>query len=83
MPSTRIYHDLQIAGDDACEMLAAVTASCGVLLEGFDFNAYFPDETEALARYWMAKFGFDGKYRPLTVGHFSTVIRAGKWTEPV
>ena len=55
----------------------------GVSLEGFDLNAYFPDETQALARNWLAKFGHDGKYRPLTAGHLSVVIRVGKWIEPV
>lgn len=38
-----LYQDLQIAGDDARELLNGIAEVYGVSFQGFQFAEYFPD----------------------------------------
>lgn len=80
-----IFHDLQIHGDAAIELLDGLTRRWNVSFEGFDFPAYFPKETEYGAlSFCAAKLGFrDKKRRQLSVAHLLEVIHRGAWFEPV
>lgn len=78
--ATRIYHDLLISGDDADEMLQRIHAACGTTFEGFDFNAYFPNETESLFARIALLFGWSDK-KSITVGHLLKVVESGRWFE--
>jgi hypothetical protein len=77
-----IWHDLYIGGDDAYELLDEVAKRFGTSFVGFDFPAYFPNETEALSAFWRARFGFPRKFKRLTIDHLIAVIRRGEWFEP-
>jgi hypothetical protein len=81
--SASIYHDLHIAGDDAGELLTEISKRYNVKFDGFDFEPYFPNETESLWYYWASKFGFrDRNHIPITVEHLLSVIDRGKWFDP-
>lgn len=80
--STELYHDLHIHGDDAGEMLDEVYDKFKPSFEGFKFNAFFPNETEALPRFakWL---GFrDRTVGSFTVAHLIAIVRQGRWTDP-
>lgn len=81
--ATRLYHDLNLSGDDANEFLNAVHGEFGTLFHGLRFGSYFPSEGEAPFR-WLERM-LKGKtmgYREFTVGHLIAVISAGAWSEP-
>ena len=80
-PSTRIYEDLLIAGDDAAELLERIQKKFGTSYEGFRFEDFFPNESDALLCRIALLFGF-GSRKTLTVQHLSDVVQAGKWMEP-
>jgi len=81
--STAIYHDLQIAGDDAFDLIARIRDRYGVSFSAMDFQRYFPPEGEALFCYLASKFGYRDKRRPrLTVEHLLSVIERGSWFDP-
>jgi len=81
--SVRLYQDLQIAGDDASELLEGISRTYGTSFQGFSFSSYFPDETEACWFYLKSFFGFrDRTRKPLTLGHLIAVVEEGVWFEP-
>lgn len=81
--SARIYHDMQLGGDDAFELLEGISKTYGVSFEGFRFDDYFPNETEHLWLMWKARFGFpDHKRKPLTFDHLVDVVIRGSWFDP-
>jgi hypothetical protein len=81
--STSLYHDLQIAGDDASELLAQISRKFSVSFDGMHFAAYFPDEAEAMWRNWASKLGLrDRNRRRLTIEHLLAVIERGRWFDP-
>lgn len=79
---TELYHDLSIAGDDASELLDTVCTKYGTSFEAFEFDAHFPNETEA-ALYWMKKcLGLrDKRRKSFSFGHLVAVVGVGKWFE--
>jgi hypothetical protein len=82
--SARIYHDLQLGGDDAFELLEGISKAHGVSFEGFRFDDCFPNETEHLWLMWKARFGFpDHKRKALTFDHLVDVVRRGTWFDPL
>lgn len=82
--STRIYHDLQLGGHDAFELLEGISKDHGVSFEGFRFDDYFPNEADHMWLAWMARFGFpDRKRKPLTFDHLVDVVRRRSWFDPV
>jgi hypothetical protein len=81
--SAEIYHDLQIAGDDAAELLNEIVKAYGVSFQGFRFEDYFPDETEALWLFIKCRLGFPDKKRmSFTFGHLIAVVQHRAWFDP-
>lgn len=81
--STSIYRDLSIGGDDAAELIEGVHAKFGTRFDGFKYEAFFPNETEAFGEHLARLFGFKNKKRKqLLVGHLVDVIQTGSWFEP-
>ena len=80
-PADRIHEDLSIAGDDAAELLGKLHDEFGTTFEGFAFDAYFPNETEAMfyGRF-LNRLGWFRK-KSIMVRHLTAVVRAGKWFE--
>jgi len=82
IPASELYHDLHIHGDDAGEMLEEIQQRYGTSFAGFNFTAYFPNETEALPRI-VKRLGFrDKAVGSFTVAHLIAVVRAGQWFAP-
>jgi len=83
-PSTAIYHDLRIAGDDAWELFEMIAARFDTKFDGFDWPIYFPNETQIGPVWWLAeKLGHhETKWRRLTIGHLQAVIERGAWFSP-
>ena len=77
-----LYFDLQIAGDDARELLERIANDYGVRFGDFKFSDYFPNETEALWCYWKSLIGFrDHERRSFTLDHLIAVVERGEWFE--
>src|SRR5262245_56315081 len=76
---TRLYHDLWIAGDDAAELLNKVRNRFGTRFDGFQFEAYFPNETEAMIGHIARLFGYSSRRKGFTFGHLLEVVKAGRW----
>lgn len=78
----RLCQDLSIMGDDAWELLTRINGEFGTLFECFDFQAYFPNESEALCWHIGRWFGFRYPKTDITVGHLLAVIEKGRWFDP-
>lgn len=79
-PATALFHDLSLAGDDAAELFETMHRDFGTHFDGFDFPAYFPDETEALGFHLLPRRR--AQKRRLTVAHLHAVLARGAWFEP-
>jgi Protein of unknown function (DUF1493) len=80
---TAIYHDLQIAGDDADDLLQEIAKCYSVSFKEVDLNLYFPNETAAGWHWLRSKLGWrDNSRPPLTVEHLLAVIERGEWFPP-
>ena len=81
---TLIYHDLSISGDDAWDMLNEIHRQFGTSFNKFEFDAYFPNETESLwAHIGRKLLGHrSNRRKELPVGHLLDVIQQGLWYEP-
>lgn len=69
LPSTRLFHDLGIDGDDVLEIMLPYEKKYGVDLTDFAFSRYFGSEFGAGWRYWFHKstsFRFC-RFQPLTI----------------
>jgi len=80
--ASELYHELHLYGDDAGELLEAVHERYATSFDGFEFNSYFPNETEALARIvkWL---GFkDRTMGSFTAKHLVEVVGRGRWFDP-
>ena len=80
-PSTRLWHDLRISGDDAIELFEDIHRQFGTNFFDFEFEPYFPDESEGLfapVTEWL----HPGRWKALTFGHLVQVVDAGTWFEP-
>ena len=80
--SVRLYHDLNISGDDAGELLEIVQKQFGTKFEGFKFTEYFPDDPSAIFYHIGNLIGLKRKFKLFTFGHLVEVIKAGHWFEP-
>ena len=81
-PTSRLFHDLGIGGDDAFEMLEQVAERFGVSFSGFQFSRYFPDESEALGAHWARVLHLPLRRESLTVQHLAAVAERGAWFDP-
>ena len=68
-PSSRLFHDLGIDGDDAEELLVALGKRFSLPIEDFPFSQYFGSEVGAGWRHlFMAVLGIGrARLKPLTV----------------
>jgi hypothetical protein len=80
-PTTRLWHDLRISGDDASELLEDIHRQFGTNFFDFEFEPYFPDESEGMFAPWT-EWLHRGRWKPFTFGHLVQVVKAGKWFEP-
>ena len=80
--NSELYHDLHLHGDDAGELLEAIHERHGTVFDGFNFKAYFPNETEGLPRVvkWMGVK--DRTVGSFTVRHLAKCVEIGRWFEP-
>ena len=82
VPTSRLFHDLGMAGDDASEVLEEVAAKFGVIFPGFDFDRYFPQENEAFGAHLARMFRLRLRREPLTLEHLARVADYGVWFDP-
>ena len=76
--STRLYHDLGIAGDDASEFLQEYTMAFSLDMTNFDFGAYFPSEASILDLFRVFRCRED--YSAITVEDLVRAAQRGKWS---
>jgi hypothetical protein len=79
---TELYHQLGIAGDDASELLEEVHERFGTSFFGFQFDDYFPNESDAVGDHVLRLVGFRSPKKSFTLGHLLTVVSIGRWVEP-
>jgi len=81
---TRLFHDLNIWGDDAYEFLTIIQKRHVIDFDGFDFRAYFKQEGITLPG--LEKDGPLGPgpriKKPLTINHLVQVCKQQKWFDP-
>ena len=75
----RLYHDLNIYGDDAIELLNCLDNQFNVDLSKFRFTDYFPSEGDRiLPRVFRFLIGKKPKeYKPLTLSSLNKAIVTG------
>jgi Protein of unknown function (DUF1493) len=78
--SLRIHEDLRIAGDDAADLINRIHNEFGTSFDGFEFDEYFPNETEAIFYLLLIPLGLNRK-KSISVRHLVEVVNAGKWFE--
>lgn len=76
-----LNHDLGIGGDDAWELIDSIQKTFGTDFADFDFEQYFPNETDALFDHFGKLLGLKNKKKRLTVGHLVSIIERGAWYE--
>ncbi|MFC7526845.1 DUF1493 family protein [Parapedobacter sp. GCM10030251] len=76
---TRLYHDLNIYGDDADELLSRFSELYGVDLSKFRFNDYFPNEGDWILPSILRLITLKPSktYKELTVENLEKAIEAG------
>lgn len=77
--NVKLYHDLNIYGDDAIELLNCFAEQFKVDLSKFRFTDYFPSEGD---RILPSLFGFligkkPKEYKPLTLSNLNKAIDIG------
>ena len=80
--STRIYHDLGIAGDDMDDLFVEIQNEFGTSFNKFDFKNYCPNDLDAFIDHVTFKIGLGGKWDPFTVDHLVQVVKSGAWFDP-
>ena len=65
-PSTRLWHDLRLAGDDFAEVIEELHRVYGVTLQG-RLGDYCPTEGELYWAFWWWPFTRKKAYRELTI----------------
>ncbi len=77
--STRLYHDLNLYGDDAAEFLDRFKARFSVDMIDFRFADYFPGEGDwilpSVLRFLIGKP--QPRYKPLTISNLQLAIGCG------
>lgn len=76
---TRLFHDLEMAGDDANDFLEGIHRRFGTSFREFDFESYFPGEHDAFWFFHLRRFKWVARQKQdLTLGHLIKVVQAGK-----
>lgn len=73
-PSSRLWHDLGIAGDDFVELIDKLHRRWGVTLAG-QVDDYCPSEGDTWRDFWWWPFKRDAIYRGLTVSELARSAR--------
>lgn len=74
--NTRIYHDLNIYGDDAIEFLQKYAETFGVDVLELKFNDYFPTEGDSITRLILRIFKPKPTYKELTISKLLNSIQS-------
>ena len=85
-PSTEIWNDLRIGGDDLDELLLAFQKKFGVNLDGVDIRIYAPDEAGVIlfnAWDWLApKLNLKkAKFPSLTIADLIRAAQTRAWSK--
>ena len=75
-PTTRLWQDLRLAGDDADEFFVDFGKTFGVDLSGLDLSNYFPSE---MAVTWRWFFVRKKQFPPITVMDLVRAAEAKSW----
>ena len=81
-PSTRLFEDLGLYGDDAEEFFLALQEKCGPIdFSALDFRQYFGDECGGV---WPWRWTDRNRHplAPVTVKRIVAVVESGKWFDP-
>jgi hypothetical protein len=78
----RVFHDLNIAGDDAYELLDFIAGEFNVDFHDMEFTKFFPEEGEVLSEYFLKMIRFPTRFKALTIGHLIEVAMTGRWVDP-
>lgn len=83
LPSTNLYHDLGIYGDDAFYLLKWISETYGMSFENFSFDDFFPGEALVSLLPLRRLLRLRGRpRRPLPLGHLLEAAKRGKWFDP-
>ena len=87
---TRIYHDLNVYGDEAHAAIEYLAENCGVNMTNFDFDRCFPAEfigDSIVTQIIFSSIPFvghlirrKGPWIPLTLERVEDIIRNKKWS---
>ena len=83
-PSTRIYEDLRIDGDDATEFFVKFQEKFDVDFSNFDLGHYFNDEGfDPIGLRFLFLRGQQPKTKKksITLGDLETALKNGRWIE--
>lgn len=75
----RLFHDLNIYGDEAVRLLTEFEERKGVDWSTMTFLQYFPEEGPFVLLFARCFKSYRAKFREFTVGHFIDCVLAGKW----
>lgn len=76
---TRIYHDLNIYGDDADELLEEYSKLFNIRISSFKFTDYFPEEGDIITSTIIRILSLKPpkKYKELKIGDLTLGIQTG------
>jgi hypothetical protein len=74
--TTRLWHDLKLAGEDFAEVIDELHRTYGVMLREH-LGVYCPTEPVLFWQFWRWPFEKDKTYRELTVAELATSARSG------
>ena len=80
-PTTRLWQDLRLAGDEADEFFVDFGKTFGIDLSGLDLSKYFPSEF-AVTWCWLgSKLGFfpERQFPPITIVYLVEAAEAKSW----
>lgn len=76
--TTRLWHDLKLAGDDFVSLLEELNRKHGVALRG-QLGDYCPTEGDLNWAFWSWPFKRNKVYLELTVGELAIAARTGAY----
>jgi hypothetical protein len=82
--TSRVRDDLGIDGDDADELLQAISARWNVDWTGFEFQQYFVEEPSVGPGFVLPKLGWRKPWirSSITIAHLAAVVHLGRWFWP-
>jgi hypothetical protein len=80
--STRLFHDLNIKGDDVYWLFNELEKKYKTKFHGLDTNQYFSDFEEPIGIWIRRFFGYTADKKELTFGHLLNVVERGAWFDP-